>query len=86
LQYVGATGDRFDYVALDLFRGGEVPGGTFARPFLRRLRAIMAPGAPLVANLFLDKRTADRLQALARVFRVREQRRIGKNLVVHCKA
>jgi spermidine synthase len=85
LQYVSGTRDRFDYAALDLFRGGATPPGTFSRPFLRRLRGILAPGAVLVANLFLDGRSANRVQALGRIFRVREERRVGHNVVVHCK-
>jgi spermidine synthase len=85
-QYVGGPADRFDYLALDLFRGGEIPRGTFARPFLRRLRMLMAPGSALVVNLFVDRRTADRQRKLARVFHVRAEHRVGKNLVVHCKA
>jgi len=83
LAYVQGTVGRFDYVAVDLFRGGETPRAMFGRPFLRRLRALLTPGAPLVVNLFVDRRLPERLHRLGRVFRVRAQRRVGENLVVH---
>jgi spermidine synthase len=44
--YVKQARGPFDYVALDLFRGGEIPRGVFAGPFLRQLRGLLAPHAP----------------------------------------
>jgi spermidine synthase len=82
--YVKQARGPFDYVALDLFRGGEIPRGVFAKPFLRQLRGLLAPHAPLVVNLFHDGRTQSRLTRLQQVFRLREQRPIGKNVVVFC--
>jgi spermidine synthase len=82
--YVDQARGPFDYAALDLFRGGEIPRGVFAKPFLRQLRGLLAPNAPLVVNLFRDGRTQSRLERLQHVFRLREQRPIGKNVVVIC--
>src|SRR5581483_2288453 len=86
LAYVRQGRGPFDYVALDLYRGGECPPWVFRRPFLRQLRALLPPGAPLVANLFVERRAPRRVAALARVFVVRAVRPVGKNLVVRCTA
>lgn len=83
--FVSATAEHFDYLALDLFRGGEIPRGLLSRPFLRDLRRILSPNGLLVVNLFRDRLAASRIERLTPVFRIRLQRPIGNNLIVFCE-
>ena len=75
----------FDYVAVDLFHGSEIPCGVFGQPFLRAVRAALTAGGLTVFNFFLDMRVAHRLERLGRVLRVERQLRVGHNLLVHCR-
>jgi spermidine synthase len=80
--YVERCDDRFDYICVDLFRGGQLDGRIVGRPFLRQLRKLAMPGAEITINLFQDRRSQTRLQRLARVLSVRSTEVVGKNLVV----
>ena len=81
-RYVETCRERFDYVCIDLFRGGVLERGVLARPFLRRIRELATPGAEVVLNLFADRRSAAHLHRISRVLTVRSVERVGKNLVV----
>lgn len=81
-NYVAECRDRFDFICVDLFRGARLQRGILARPFLRRLKAIAAPGAEIVLNLFRDRRTAADVQRISRVLAVRSTQLVGKNVVV----
>jgi spermidine synthase len=83
--YVQACHERFDYVAVDLFRGEEQPGRVFTKPFLRRLRAVLEPRGQVAFNLFADLRMLSRVARIATVFEIREQRHVRGNLVVHAR-
>ena len=85
LAFVHGCAGRFDYVAVDLFHGDQIPRGVFGQPFLRAARAALTPGGLAVFNLFQDMRTAHRLERLGRVLRVERQLRVGNNLLVHCR-
>jgi spermidine synthase len=80
--YIGQCSDRFDYVCVDLFRGGQFERGCLKRPFLRRLKQLAAPRAEIVLNLFKDRRTARYVQRVSRVLAVRSTHTVGKNVVV----
>ena len=80
--YVEGCRARFDYVCVDLFRGGRPEPGVLARPFLRRLKSLATPGAEIVLNLFHDRRTSTAIHRIARVLTVRSVERVGKNVVV----
>ena len=84
LAYVGACGQRFDYVCVDLYRGAELERGALARPFLRALKKLLLPGGLAVFNLFRDRRTARRLHRLQQVFPWAEAQTVGKNVIVRC--
>ncbi len=77
---------RFDYVAVDLYHGADVPRGLFGQPFLRGVRAALTHGGLAVFNLFRDTHTERRLERLTRVLRVERQARVGDNVLVHCRA
>lgn len=80
-----ARGERFDYAAVDLYRGDRLVHGVVGRPFLRRLRALLEPRGLAVFNLFQERRIEDRVRRIERVFRVLDRRLVGKNLIVWCR-
>lgn len=84
LAYVAGCRERFDYVAVDLYKGAEPERGMYTRPFLRALRALLLPGSLAVFNLFRDGRSARRLHRLQQVFPYAATEPLGKNLVVRC--
>lgn len=83
--YVQACRDRFDYVAVDLFRGERLERRAFGKPFLRRLRSMLEPHGRLAINLFSDRRTADRVARIAELFDLRDRRWVGGNVIVHAR-
>jgi spermidine synthase len=83
-EYVAACDERFDYIAVDLYRGAQLQGTALARPFLRALRALLLPGGQVYVNLFQDGRTAKRLHRLRQVFPLATVEIVGKNAVVRC--
>ena len=83
--YVQACHQRFDYVAVDLFRGERLERRTFGKPFLHRIRGLLEPHGRLAINLFSDRRTAERVARIATVFDVRDQRWVGGNVIVHAR-
>ena len=84
-SFVQSSARRFDYVAVDLFRGHEVVGRVFGKPFLRRIRTLLEPRGWLVVNLFLDRCEAARRERVAALFDIRECRHVGGNVVIHAQ-
>ncbi len=83
-DYVARCGRVFDFVAVDLFAGYDFQRAALSKPFLRRLRAIAGRGE-IAFNLFRDRRTAQHLDRIGRLLRVRRVDQVGKNVVAHCK-
>jgi len=84
--YVQACSERFDYVAVDLFRGEQVVGRVFTKPFLRRVRALLEPRGWLVVNFFRDARAEARQARIASLgFDLRACVGVGGNVVVHAQ-
>jgi spermidine synthase len=84
-RYVATTAERFDLGCVDLYRGAQLQAGIVGRPFLRRLRELLAPRGHAAINLFADRRTMTRIHRLGRVFRVLRTVAVGKNVVVWCR-
>jgi spermidine synthase len=84
--FVEVCTGRFEYIAVDLFRGGERPRTVLGRPFLRALARLAAPGAVIAFNLFRDRRAESAIARIGRVLPVTRRVEAGKNLVVHCRA
>lgn len=76
---------RFDYVAVDLFRGEQLAARAFGKPFLRRLRALLEPRGQLAVNMFADVRMLGRIARIGSIFDIRERRPVGGNIVVHAR-
>jgi spermidine synthase len=83
--WVKSDNGKFDYVALDLFRGEEFVGRALGKPFLRQVRALLAPRGRVVVNLFSDRLRVARGERLAALFEILEQRRVGGNVVIHAR-
>ena len=81
-SYLETCRERFDYVCVDLFRGGQFERAAVGRPFLRRLKARATPRAEIVINLFRDRRVDTYITRIERVLTVRSTRIIGRNLVL----
>jgi spermidine synthase len=83
--YVKECHERYDYVAVDLFHGEDMDGRIFGQPFLRRVRALLAPRGQLAINMFADLRMLSRINRIAAFFEIRERRYVGGNLVIHAR-
>ena len=83
--FAESCSERFAYVAVDLFAGGQVPREVTGTPFLRHVRWLLAGGGLAAFNLARDRRAATRIHRLGRVFRVERQIFTGLNVVVHCR-
>ena len=83
--YVQACLERFDFVAIDLYRGPHLVGQALNKPFLRRLRALLDPPGRLAVNLFRDALASRRIERIGRVFRVERELVVGDNVVVHAR-
>jgi spermidine synthase len=84
-EYVQTCHERFDYIAVDLFRGERLAGRAFGKPFLRRTRSLLMPHGRLAINLFSDRRLVDRVARIATFFEIRQQVGVGGNVVVHAR-
>jgi spermidine synthase len=84
-EYVQTSNDRFDYIAIDLFRGEQLALRAFGKPFLRRVRNLLEPRGRLAMNLFTDLRMLPRVARIATLFDIREQRGVGGNLIIQAQ-
>lgn len=79
-------GERFDYVAVDLYRGDSMAHGMVGKPFLRGLHTLLEPRGLAVFNLFYERRVDDRVRRIGRLLEVTGRRMAGKNLVLWTRA
>jgi spermidine synthase len=84
-EYVKTCEQRFDYIAVDLFRGEELASRAFTKPFLKRLRSLLVPRGRLAMNVFTDIRMLMRIARIGSFFEIREQRGVGGNMVIHAQ-
>jgi spermidine synthase len=83
--WVRDCSERFDYVAIDLFRAEQIVGQAFSRPFLRQVRRLMAPSGVLAANLFRDYLHPGRVERIASIFDIDRTVTVGGNIIVHAR-
>lgn len=86
LRFVQSCSERFEYVAVDLYRGPDLEQGILTKAFLQRVRSLLAPPGLISVNLFHDPRLDRRVSRLARLFAIRHQAIVGENVVVHAQA
>ena len=84
-DYVRSSAERFDYVAIDLFRGEEFIGRALGKAFLRQVRTLLERRGTLVVNLFRDRYWPSRVERMAALFEIQTQRDVGGNVVVHAR-
>ena len=84
-EYVQTCRERFDYIAVDLFRGENLVARAYGKPFLKRLRALLVPRGRLAVNMFSDIRMLLRINRIGTFFEIRDQVGIGGNVVVHAR-
>jgi spermidine synthase len=77
--------ERFEFIAVDLFRGGRLDGRIFGKPVLRQIRARLIPRGRVAVNLFKDRHAAERITRLAAFFDIRAEVPVGGNVVVHAR-
>ena len=83
--FVATCKDCFDYIAVDLFADGRVPGAIFAQPFLRGIRQLLTPGGAAYLNFFKDRGAPRRVERLRQVFPRVELLGSDRNLVAVCR-
>jgi spermidine synthase len=83
--FVASDAGPYDYVAVDLFADGNIPGGIFTRPFLKHVRRLLSPGGLAAINFFKDKRAAAHIHRLETVFPRVAVAVSRKNLVARCR-
>jgi spermidine synthase len=83
---LAVRGERFDLVAVDLYRAGEMERAVIARPFLKRVESLLTDEGTAAFNLMRDRRTARRLRRIGQHLRITETRLVGLNCVVHCRS
>lgn len=84
--FIHRDASQYDFIAVDLFRGGDHARGTLALPFLRTLAARLTPGGGVAYNLFRDELLGARLTKLERVFERLRLDEVGENAVFHGRA
>ena len=85
-EYVAACERKFDLVLVDLYDGLQPAKGFLAKPFLRRLRALLEPGGLAVFNLILGRRLPKQLHRLMEIYQIPKTIDVDFNVVVHCRA
>jgi spermidine synthase len=85
-SYVWRCAERFDYIALDLYRGERLVRQELSKPFLRQVRALLEPSGRVAINLFKDTGRVRRLERIGAIFEVERLVEHGGNLVVHARA
>lgn len=83
--YLRHIDERFDYVAIDLYRGPRFQGHSLTRPMLRMVEAALQPRGHLVVNLFLDRWTVERMNRIRCVFDIERHQRVESNMIVHAR-
>jgi spermidine synthase len=84
--YVYRCAARFDYIAVDLFVGRQLHRGILAKPFLRRLAALLAPGGEIAINLLKHAQNPRHLERFQEVLSVQRVDQLPSNRIVHCTA
>ncbi|WKE64065.1 fused MFS/spermidine synthase [Gallaecimonas kandeliae] len=59
VKRAGLKGEHFDLILLDAFNGDYIPEHLMTREFLEEVKALMSPGAVLVANTFSTSKLYD---------------------------
>ncbi|GAC1330368.1 MAG: hypothetical protein NVSMB2_29000 [Chloroflexota bacterium] len=83
--FVQSCRRRFDYVAIDLFRGERLARRAFGQPFLKGVRELLDSRGWVVVNMFDDAQATDRIERIATLFAVQRREIVGGNIVLHAR-
>jgi spermidine synthase len=72
---------RFDYVAVDMYRGAEAPAFSRSPTFLRRIAAVLEGPGWLAMNVYRGAEPAE----LSQWFTIEHQLHVADNRVIHAK-
>jgi spermidine synthase len=84
--FVRTCDERFDYVAVDLYRGGLAPDGVLTRAFLARLAGLLDPPGWVCLNLYGPGASVRGKRAVRALFQVEHEIHVGENLVLHLRS
>ena len=84
-EFVNATTGRYDYIAVDLYLGGEIVRRVFTKPVLKRLKRMAGPQGTVAVNIIRTRRLDRQLALLREIFPVVETAEAGLNVVAKCR-
>jgi spermidine synthase len=84
-QFVEGVKGPYGYIAVDLFASNAIPREIFARPFLKRIRALLSPGGMAAINFFRDRKAPDHVRRIEQVFPRVEVEYSRKNVIARCR-
>ena len=83
--FVRRCRERFNYVAVDLYRGGDFPQRVLSQHFLADLAALLDPPGWLCVNLYGPRVTSRGRSSIGQRFEVSHAVPVGDNVVVHAQ-
>jgi spermidine synthase len=81
--FVHQAGERYGFIAVDLYRGNRLVRGVLALTFLKALAARLEPGGSVAYNLFRDDLLSERVARIERVFDRVLLTEVAANAVFH---
>jgi spermidine synthase len=84
-EFMAEASGPYEYVAVDLWADGAIPRAVFQKPFLRRMKDLLAAGGVGAINFFKDRQAASRLRRIEAIFPRVEVRRSRENYVAVCR-
>ncbi len=81
--FVHQAGDRYGFIAVDLYHGNRLVRGVLALPFLKALAARLEPGGSVAYNLFRDDLLGERVARIERRFDRIRLTEVAANAVFH---
>ena len=84
-EFVKAATDRYDYIVVDLYLGGEIARHVFTKTFLKRLKRLAGPNGTVAVNIRRSSRLDRQLALLSEIFPVVETAEVGLNVVAKCR-
>lgn len=84
-EFVETADARYDYIAVDLYVGGDLATGVFHKPFLRRLKALTGPRGTVAFNIIRTRRYERQMTRLHELFATVTTSSAGLNVVAFCR-
>ena len=85
-EFLTATSARYDYIAVDLYLGGEIVRRVFTKSVLKRIKRLAGPRGIVAVNIIRTRRLDRQLGLLREIFPVVETAEAGLNVVAKCRS